>query len=60
MILQLDKAALVLAQLSEPIVIAKLNADKYTKLAAKYEIEYILFILVTLISLKRNHVISIN
>lgn len=38
-ILQLDTAAPVLAQLSEPIVIAKVNADKYRKLASKYEIE---------------------
>ncbi|RZR88966.1 hypothetical protein BHM03_00016623 [Ensete ventricosum] len=36
----LDKAAQVLAQLNDPIMIAKINADKYTKHAAKYEIEY--------------------
>ncbi|CAL9161121.1 unnamed protein product [Musa hybrid cultivar] len=36
---ELDKAAPVLAQLNEPIMIAKINADKYTKLAAKYEID---------------------
>lgn len=46
--LQLDKAAPVLAQLNEPIMIAKINADKYTKLAAKYEIEYVLFSLIML------------
>lgn len=34
-------AAPVLASLNELIVIAKINADKYTKLAAKYNIEYV-------------------
>lgn len=37
--LQLDKAAPVLAGLKEPIVIAKVNADKFPSLANKYEIE---------------------
>uniref|UniRef100_A0A5B7A3Z6 Thioredoxin domain-containing protein n=2 Tax=Davidia involucrata TaxID=16924 RepID=A0A5B7A3Z6_DAVIN len=36
---ELDKAAPVLAGLKEPIVIAKVNADKYTRLASKYEID---------------------
>ncbi|KAG0464641.1 hypothetical protein HPP92_018805 [Vanilla planifolia] len=35
----LDAAAPVLAKLSQPIVIAKLDADKYRKLASKYEID---------------------
>lgn len=38
--LQLDAAAPVLAALKEPIVIAKVNADKFTRLAVKYDIEY--------------------
>ncbi|XP_047342136.1 protein disulfide-isomerase 5-2 [Impatiens glandulifera] len=36
---ELDKAAPILAQLKEPIVIAKINADKYTGIASKYEID---------------------
>ncbi|KAG6481921.1 protein disulfide isomerase-like 5-2 [Zingiber officinale] len=36
---ELDAAALVLARLNEPIVIAKINADKYRKLASKYDID---------------------
>ncbi|KAJ3671679.1 hypothetical protein LUZ60_007758 [Juncus effusus] len=36
---QLDSAAPVLARLNEPIYIAKLDADKYRKLASKYEID---------------------
>ncbi|XWS23371.1 hypothetical protein CRYUN_Cryun28dG0008100 [Craigia yunnanensis] len=36
---QLDKAAPILAGLKEPIVIAKLNADKFTSLARKHEID---------------------
>ncbi|XP_031250998.1 protein disulfide-isomerase 5-2 [Pistacia vera] len=36
---QLDAAAPVLAGLKDPIVIAKVNADKYTGLARKYEID---------------------
>lgn len=39
--LQLDAAAPVLAGLNEPIVIAKVDADKYRRLASKYEIEYV-------------------
>ncbi|KAI4352875.1 hypothetical protein L6164_007084 [Bauhinia variegata] len=35
---ELDAAAPVLAALKEPIVIAKVNADKFTKLAKKYDI----------------------
>lgn len=37
--LQLDEAAPVLAGLNEPIVLAKVNADKLTRLASKYDIE---------------------
>ncbi|KAE9446399.1 hypothetical protein C3L33_21700, partial [Rhododendron williamsianum] len=36
---ELDKAALVLAELGAPILIAKVNADKFTRLAHKYEID---------------------
>lgn len=36
---QLDEAASVLASLKEPIVIAKVNADKYTRLARKYDLD---------------------
>lgn len=36
---QLDEAAPVLAELSEPIVVAKVNADKYRKLGSKYGVE---------------------
>ncbi|KAK2967031.1 hypothetical protein RJ640_003387 [Escallonia rubra] len=36
---ELDKAAPVLAGLKNPIVIAKVNADKYSRIAAKYEID---------------------
>ncbi|GLT64550.1 hypothetical protein SLA2020_370360 [Shorea laevis] len=36
---QLDEAAPVLAELKKPIVIAKINADKFTGLATKYEID---------------------
>lgn len=36
---ELDKAASILAGLKDPIVIAKVNADKYTHLATKYEID---------------------
>ncbi|CAK9137142.1 unnamed protein product [Ilex paraguariensis] len=36
---ELDKAAPVLAGLKQPIVIAKVNADKYTRLASKYDID---------------------
>lgn len=36
---ELDKAAPMLSGLKEPIVIAKINADKYTRLASKYEID---------------------
>lgn len=39
-LLQLDEAAPILASLKEPIVVAKVNADKFTRLAHKYEIEY--------------------
>ncbi|KAI3865158.1 hypothetical protein MKX03_016098 [Papaver bracteatum] len=36
---ELDAAAPVLAKLEKPIAIAKVNADKYTRLASKYEID---------------------
>ncbi|KAI3960214.1 hypothetical protein MKW98_016938 [Papaver atlanticum] len=36
---ELDAAAPVLAKLEKPIAIAKVNADKYTRLATKYEID---------------------
>ncbi|KAF8376961.1 hypothetical protein HHK36_030332 [Tetracentron sinense] len=38
-LLQLDAAAPILAQLPEPIMIAKVNADKFTRLASRYEID---------------------
>jgi protein disulfide-isomerase A1 len=41
--LQLDAAAPVLANLKEPIVIAKVDADKHTRLARKYDVEYVFF-----------------
>ncbi|XP_060198001.1 protein disulfide-isomerase 5-2-like [Lycium barbarum] len=36
---QLDKAAADLAVLKQPVVIAKVNADKYSNLVSKYEID---------------------
>ncbi|CAN6890093.1 hypothetical protein Bca4012_072840 [Brassica carinata] len=36
---ELDAAAPILAKLKQPIIIAKLNADKYTRLARKLEID---------------------
>lgn len=36
---ELDAAAPVLATLKEPVVVAKIDADKYRKLASKYEID---------------------
>lgn len=36
---ELDTAAPILAGLKEPIVLAKINADKYRRLADKYEID---------------------
>ncbi|KAG2692604.1 hypothetical protein I3843_08G059200 [Carya illinoinensis] len=36
---QLDEAAPTLSSLKEPIVIAKVNADKFTRLARKYDID---------------------
>ncbi|XP_042386640.1 uncharacterized protein LOC121978346 [Zingiber officinale] len=36
---ELDAAAPFLAQFNEPILIAKINADKYRKFPSKYEIE---------------------
>ncbi|XP_043703959.1 protein disulfide isomerase-like 5-2 [Telopea speciosissima] len=36
---ELDVAAPILAGLDKPIVIAKINADKFTRLASKYEID---------------------
>ncbi|GAB4861443.1 Protein disulfide-isomerase 5-2 [Ancistrocladus abbreviatus] len=40
---ELDAAASALAGLKEPIIIAKVNADKYTRLASKYEIDAVGF-----------------
>ncbi|KAK6116653.1 hypothetical protein DH2020_049587 [Rehmannia glutinosa] len=40
---ELDKAAPILAGLKQPIVIAKVDADKYRKLASKHDIEYVAF-----------------
>jgi len=37
---ELDKAAPVLAGLKDPIIIAKVDVDKYTRLAYKYKIKY--------------------
>ncbi|KZV33089.1 Disulfide isomerase-like protein [Dorcoceras hygrometricum] len=37
--LQLDKAAPLLAGLKKPIVVAKIDAEKYTSLASKHDIE---------------------
>ena len=39
-LLQLDAAAPVLAALKQRIVIAKVNAEKFSRLAEKYEVEY--------------------
>ncbi|KAK6938537.1 Thioredoxin domain [Dillenia turbinata] len=36
---ELDKAAPILAGFNPPVVIAKINADKYTRLARKHEID---------------------
>ncbi|WMV54217.1 hypothetical protein MTR67_047602 [Solanum verrucosum] len=36
---ELDKASVNLAVLKQPVVIAKVDADKYSRLASKYEIE---------------------
>ncbi|KAL2467623.1 Protein disulfide-isomerase 5-2 [Forsythia ovata] len=36
---ELDKAAPVLAGLKKPIIVAKVNADKYKRLASKHEID---------------------
>ncbi|KAK9053805.1 hypothetical protein SSX86_024879 [Deinandra increscens subsp. villosa] len=36
---QLDKAAPMLSGFKKPVVIAKINADKYSRIASKYEIE---------------------
>lgn len=41
---QLDKAAAILAELKQPVVIAKVDADKYSRVASKHEIEYVCFI----------------
>ena len=38
-LLQLDEAAVALAGLSTPVVVAKVNADKYRKLGSKYGVE---------------------
>jgi len=39
--LQLDAAAPVLATLNKPIVIAKVDADKHTRLGKKYDVRYV-------------------
>lgn len=39
--LQLERAAPVLAGLKQPIAVAKVDADKYKKLASKHDIEYV-------------------
>lgn len=39
--LQLDKAAPVLAGLKPPVVVAKVDADKYRKLGSKHDVEYV-------------------
>ncbi|KAJ8760416.1 hypothetical protein K2173_015083 [Erythroxylum novogranatense] len=36
---ELDAAALILAKLKDPVIIAKVNADKYTHLASKYDVD---------------------
>lgn len=41
--LQLDKAARILADLKQPISIAKIDADKYKRVGSKYDIEYVCF-----------------
>lgn len=48
--LQLDEAAPILAKLKEPIVIAKVDADKFSRLASKQEIEYVLFEILLILS----------
>ena len=39
--LQLERAAPVLAGLRQPIVVAKVDADKHKKLASKHNVEYV-------------------
>lgn len=39
--MQLDKAAPVLAGLKPPVVVAKVDADKYRKLGSKHGVEYV-------------------
>lgn len=38
---QLEKAAPILAGLKQPIVVAKVDADKYKKLASKHDVGYV-------------------
>ena len=38
--MQLDTAAAILAESKHPVVIAKVNADKFRHLGDKYEIKY--------------------
>jgi hypothetical protein len=38
--LQLDVAAPVLAQDSKPIILAKIDAEKHSRVASKYQIRY--------------------
>jgi protein disulfide-isomerase A1 len=56
--LQLDEAAPILGSLKVPILIAKVNADKFTRLARKYEIEYV-FVAFYLNHVDVNHTSSI-
>lgn len=65
--LQLDEAAPILASLKEPIVIAKVNADKFTRLARKYDIEYafwnfipIPLVLITLVYLYQGFLLPLS
>jgi len=39
----LDVVAPVLVNLKKPVVLVKVNADKYTRLAMKHEVKYISF-----------------
>ncbi|CAL0303076.1 unnamed protein product [Lupinus luteus] len=38
---ELDAAAPILATLKDPIMIAKVDADKFNRLAKKYDVEYV-------------------
>lgn len=61
--LQLDAAAPVLAKLKEPILIAKVDADKHTRLARKHEVEYVFlapFYILSLIALRLRNAIILS